>query len=375
MSYRPHPTKGHNWWYIVVSQGTKKKPLYFPYYGDESEVMSEDKRLNALIKGERMTVEATIAETLPSYTTYYKTIATPAVVKDMLSIMKRCILPHFGRLAPRQIVAPLVYRYHSERLESGVTHRTVEKECNFLSAMVKWMKKTGITDKINDIPRPQKAKCKPQKVMMPMTLDELSKFISFLPADHVPLALLMSDAGLRCQESLRIRCEDIDLAGWRIFVRGKGNKKLMYPIITKRLFDALEKAKAGRPSGWLVVNPKTGLEPDTEAEPYKSFKRSFSTAARRAGILKPVTHHVLRHTYSTLLMELEIPAEVRRQLMRHSSLATTEHYTHVSPEWLEKQAGRFADLIDNLQEIVETPSITQQLKTDSKRPSHLRLVK
>lgn len=378
MSYRLHPTKnripradGKLEWIIAVSRGRSQTPLYFPYLGDEAGAMAEDKRLNAIIKGERISVEKSIEEALPEYVIHYKTIATPAIVKDLLSVMKRCILPRFGKFTPRQIAGPLVSRYTLDRIEQGVTHRTVQKELNYLSAMTKWMKKNGLCEAIKEIEKPPQAKCQPQKIMHPLTLNELSSFILQLPPDRQALALLMSDAGLRMSEALNMKCEDIDLAGGRVTVYGKGNKQVLYPILTKRLFDALEREKKGRADGWLVVNQDTG-------QPYQSLKTLFRLAAKRAGILKPVTHHVLRHTYSTLLMELEIPTEVRQRLMRHSTLSATEHYTHASPEWMEKQAGKFSSMIDKLAEVVETvsdTSTTQQLNTSRKRPDYLRLVK
>lgn len=375
MNYRPHPTKaGH--YQIFISQGRKGKKLCFVRECDADEAALIGYQLEAVIKGQQLTIEPTITDTMPQYITYYRTIATPLIVKDMLSCMKRCLLPAFGRLMAKQVGRPMVHQYISDRLETGVTHRTVEKELNYLSAMLKWMHTEGLSTVKMEIPKPPKSKTKPQRKMLPLTLDELSRFLVQLPQDRQALALLMSDAGLRCQEALRIECAAVDLSGRKIVINGKGGKVLVYPILTKRLFDALERQKAGRATGWLVVNPDTGKEPDTEPEPYKSLKTLFRLAAKRAGISKPVTHHVIRHTYSTLLMELGIPAEARQMLLRHSSLATTEHYTHTSPEWLETQANRFSTLIDGLQEVAqEISEKCGKVETAVKRPSYLRLVK
>lgn len=375
MSYRLHPTKnkgvtgsGPKWWIITISQGAKAKQLTFSWFGDEAGVIAEDARLKKMLGNQRAAIEPTIAESLPDYVTHYRTIATPAIVTDMLSCMRRCLLPAFGKLMPKQIVGPLVSSYTLKRLETGVTHRTVQKELNYLSAMVKWMKAQGFASEIREIQRPPQAKCKPKKVIHPLTIEELSNFLDQLPPDRQAMALLMCDAGLRVTEALTMRCEDIDLPGGRVVVRGKGNKQLLYPILTRRLFDALKREKKERYSGWLVVNPET-------TTPYKSLKTLFRLAACRANIQKPVTHHVLRHTYSVLLMQLEIPSEVRQRLMRHSTLAATEHYTHVSPEWLEGQAGRFSELIDRFEAAAEGVSETMKEKNDKKINNYLWLVK
>lgn len=375
MSYRKHPTK-KGWWQIFISQGREGKKLVFTRECDEAEAAIIERQLTAVIKGEQITVEPTIIDTLPQYISYYRTIAQPLIVKDMTSVMHRCILPVFGRLMAKQVGRTLVHQYITTRLDAGVTHRTVEKELNYFSAMLKWMFLNGLSTVRVDIPKPPRAKTRPTKRILPLTLGELSRFIRELPEDRRTLALLMSDAGLRCQEALRITCEQIDLPGKKIIINGKGGKVLVYPVLTKRLFDALEASKAGRPAGWLVVNPATGEAPRSEAEPYKSLKTLFRLAAARAGILKHVTHHVIRHTYSTLLMEIGIPAEARMMLMRHSSLTTTEHYTHTSPEWLEKQADRFSSLIDGHEVVAqEIGEKTGKLETPSKPACHLRLVK
>lgn len=392
MSYRKHPTKGNNWWYIVVSQGSSKRQLNFTYYGTEDEVMIEDKRLNALIKGERLQVEPTIADALISYTTYYKTRATPEVVKDMLSVMKRCLLPHFGKLTPRQIVSPLVYRYISERLETKVkntertlTHRSVERELNYLSAMVKWMKKEGLADKIHDIPRPSKDKCAPKKETIPVTIEEFAKICSYIDSDKIVIFMLMGYLGLRITEAATIRIENIDLQRLRVHVLCKGGKFKIKPISHKaiHLITALKEAIGERTSGHLVVNKDT-------QQPYKSFKRTINTAAKMFGIGQRVTHHNFRHALAVSLEEEDTPDSVHMAIMGHSTVMANKHYRHATStralEYADKVAAKMdaafdkvfkkaEKMIEDLEGATETASVTLELKTDLKRPSYLRLVK
>lgn len=234
--------------------------------------MIYDQQINSQLKGERLTTWPTILQVLPAYTIYYKTIAEPKVVTDMLSAMRRCLLPHFGRLQAHQVINSLVHGYISDRLSDHVTvpvrkkegteintlkrtvsHRTIQKELNYLSAMLKWMKKNGHTNVDVAIEKPPKSKTRPKTIMHPLTLDELNKLVDQIPADKKSAVLLMSDAGLRKEEALSIKKSNVDLAGWRIIVSGKGGKVLVCPILTKRLHTALTNACKSK-SEYITAN-------------------------------------------------------------------------------------------------------------------------
>lgn len=345
MSIRKHPSQP-GVWQIIVSQGKKGKQLVFPITCSEAEALVYDKKINAQIKGERNTTYPTITAALPDYLEYYSTIAEQSIQDDMISVMRRCLLPHFGNLQAHQITSVYVYNYTAKRLkdkvrktERTVSHRTIEKELNYLSAMCRWMHVNGMAEKMPIIPKPPKAKTQPRNVQQPLTLDELAQLVDKTPKDKQVLILLMSDAGLRMTEALQLKTSEIDETGGRLTVRGKGGKVVVYPILTNRLREALSTAKATSKSDYLIINPKTN-------KPLGSIKTLLRLASNRAGITKHVTHHTLRHTYSTLLMESGITTEVRRLLMRHSTLQATEKYTHVSPGYMQKQAEGFSTLIN-----------------------------
>ena len=362
MAIRKHPTQP-GVWQIIVSQGAKGKQLVFPYECSEAEALELDKQINAQIKGQRSGTWSTIRDILPEYARYYATIATPDVTTDMLSIFKRCLLPHFGKLTPAQIAPLLVHQYTAKRLldpvmkpikskigttmratGKTVSHRTIQKELNHLSAICRWMHGCGLAEKMPAIPKPPKNKTQPRQVQQPLTIEEINRLLDQTPADKKLLLLLMTDAGLRCQEVLQLKTSDVDAEGGRLTVYGKGGKVVVYPVLTKRLLDeicAAKKTATGNNCEYLTINAKTG-------KPYGSIKTLLRLAAKRAGICKNVTHHTLRHSYSTILLECGISPEARQKLMRHSTLTATQIYTHVSPAYLQQQAGEFSRLVDGL---------------------------
>jgi integrase/recombinase XerD len=66
----------------------------------------------------------------------------------------------------------------------------------------------------------------------------------------------------------------------------------------------------------------------------QSIRTKLRRAAAEAGLARRVTPHMLRHTAATLLIETGVDIRIVQRLLGHSSIATTEIYTHVSDEAL-----------------------------------------
>jgi integrase/recombinase XerD len=86
------------------------------------------------------------------------------------------------------------------------------------------------------------------------------------------------------------------------------------------------------------------FEGQTPGEPYspRSLQLVIKQAAARAGILRPITLHMLRHSYATHLLEAGTDIRIIQDLLGHSSIKTTEIYTHVA------QRSRPASPLDSL---------------------------
>ncbi len=176
---------------------------------------------------------------------------------------------------------------------------------------------------------------------------EVEKLIE-APAGEGPLALrdraiveLLYAAGLRVGELVALDWPDVDLAARVLRVVGKGGKERMVPFGNPAA-DALR--------AWLAVwdevrdsEPRT--ETPGEGEPVflnrsgaRLGDRSVRTLVDRwtatAGIPAGVHPHTLRHTFATHLLEAGADLRAIQELLGHSSLSTTQKYTHLEVERL-----------------------------------------
>lgn len=144
-------------------------------------------------------------------------------------------------------------------------------------------------------------------------------------------------SGLRLAELRHLRLEQLHLAAGFITVIGKGNKERVVPV-GRPAVAALERyLAAGRPQ---LVTPRTPANvfltrrgtPFAHVTLWLRIKRR----ARRAGIARNVTPHMLRHSFATHLLDHGADLRVIQELLGHASISTTEVYTHVAPTRLRE---------------------------------------
>lgn len=135
--------------------------------------------------------------------------------------------------------------------------------------------------------------------------------------------------GLRISELASVRIADIVAAEALIQVRGKGNRerRVYFPGKDgKAVLNAYLQArkKQGIGSDFLLVDA------DGKALSAQTIRRRLAALARRAGITRRVTPHMLRHTAATQLIEAGVDIRFVQKLLGHASIATTQIYTQVS---------------------------------------------
>lgn len=140
------------------------------------------------------------------------------------------------------------------------------------------------------------------------------------------LTMMLYSTGARVSEISGLRWEDVELEEGTAMIRaGKGGKDRIV------LFNS--EAAAGLKRYGESRNPE-GRIFDLST---RSIQRIIKEMARGAGIRKPVTPHLLRHSVATHLLESGADLRAIQELLGHASLSTTQIYTHISREHLKKE--------------------------------------
>lgn len=154
---------------------------------------------------------------------------------------------------------------------------------------------------------------------------------------HKTMLSLIYSCGLRCGELLALRFEHVDTRrGLLIIKQAKGRKDRIVPLSLKTTKMLQEYVQQYKPKKYL-------FEGQYEAAPYdaRSLQKVLKHSVEKAGITKPVTLHWLRHSYATHLLENGTDLRYIQEILGHSSSRTTEIYTHVSTQCIQKITSPF----------------------------------
>ena len=154
---------------------------------------------------------------------------------------------------------------------------------------------------------------------------------------HKTLLSLQYGLGLRVSELINLRLSDIDFNRGTVIIFGKGRKGRRVFLGTGLCTVLDTYLEAYKPSDRL-------FEGQNGEYSRTSVNNVLKRAARRAGIMRNVNSHMLRHSYATHLLEGGVDLRYIQELLGHRSSKTTEIYTYVSTKSLGKIESPFDGL-------------------------------
>lgn len=171
-----------------------------------------------------------------------------------------------------------------------------------------------------------------------VSLEDISDY-----RDRAIIAVLFS-TGLRISELLALKRNQINLATGEFSVRGKGGK--VRPVfLSEEALDALGEYIDQRAdtNPFVFVRHHKNSQLDSTNAPLsgRTVQRSIRDTAKRAGITKPISPHKIRHSFATDLLRNGADLRSVQALLGHSSITTTQIYTHVTDKSLKDIHQRF----------------------------------
>ena len=233
----------------------------------------------------------------------------------------------------------IIKNYLANLYANSLSKRTIARKISSLKSYYKFLsRKYGIKSNfINEIKAPKKDKLLPEMIYK----DEIKKILEYTPSgafsyrNKAILSLLYS-SGIRVSELCNITISSLNLEDRYLIVTGKGNKTRICPFseYCKKAIENyihFERNKLAVPdNNYLLIN-KYGNSISTRAIENIINKISFELFGN-----KKLHPHIFRHTYATQLLNNGADLRVVQELLGHSSLMTTQVYTHLAKEEINK---------------------------------------
>jgi integrase/recombinase XerD len=228
-------------------------------------------------------------------------------------------------------------------VERSLSPSSARRRCVAVAAFLNWLNDAGFAV-VTVIPEPPVKRGGSRDLPKTVNRRDLAALLTLAesgqPSHSVGLALrLMAATGMRVSEACSVKIRDLDLATGALRVRGKGARDRTVYIVNPGLFADLagyasqREARSGL-DGWLFLNQQgRQLQPQT-------IRSQLSRLVRTLGADRNITPHMLRHTCATIHLERGVDIRFVQRMLGHSSIATTEIYTHVTDLALQQAMGR-----------------------------------
>lgn len=226
-------------------------------------------------------------------------------------------------------------------IEIGFKASSVNRKLSSLKSFYKYLTKSGIIEKspVKSVSGPKLKSKIPSFVsekQMDEILDNETNFSDdFIGTRDQLLIEFLYLTGMRRAELLSLKDSDIDFTNCTIRVTGKGNKQRLIPFsdLTK---EKLQKYIRARNKEIENKSPFLFVKEDGNAMYPKLVYKIINNHLKSISTLSKKSPHVLRHSFATAMLNNGAEINSIKELMGHSSLSSTEIYTHVTFEEMKK---------------------------------------
>ena len=237
----------------------------------------------------------------------------------------------------RDVDRTVLRRYLATLSNQGYARGSIARRVSQLRAFGTWLARENVTP--TNVFGALQAPKLPVRLPRVLTEDEVVRLVE-APADHGPaprrdraIMEVLYAAGVRVSELVALDLRHYSRGDRSLRVTGKGDKERM-ALVGRHAAEALEDYVAHERPRLVRGEPKPALFVNVEGERLnvRTIQRLVSWCGRAVGISRPVTPHMLRHSFATHLMDNGADLRVVQELLGHESVNTTQVYTHVSAE-------------------------------------------
>lgn len=258
---------------------------------------------------------------------------------DDLSQFEKFVAQNFQEQPLEKVQYSIIRQWIIKMMNEKKTFKTINRKISSLNAFYLFLLKAEIIE-INPLSKHQSLKNK-NKIQIPYAESEIQNVINFEFSDDFDglrdriMIELFYGTGIRKSELINLTMQNVDLENRTIKVLGKRNKERVIPILieTCTIIEnyIIERSRLVQDTNadfFMVSNKGVKLNGNFV---YKKINYYLSAVSKKS----KNSPHMLRHTYATHLLNQGADLNAIKELLGHSSLASTQIYTNSSLEALQ----------------------------------------
>ena len=225
--------------------------------------------------------------------------------------------------------------------KKNLNTKSVVRDLSAIRSFFRFLIQEGIleTNPVEDLESPKVAKTLPEI----LSLKEIEQILE-QPNLQTPLGMrdramleILYATGMRVSELTHLPTHQVNLEGGYVLLYGKGSKERIVPLgseamkwVALYLKGARGALAKGKESAFLFIN-RSGKEMSRQR-----FWKNLKDYAKKAGLHKRISPHLLRHSFASHLLERGADLRSVQMMLGHVDISTTQIYTHVTGEKLKK---------------------------------------
>lgn len=277
-----------------------------------------------------------------SYIRYEKNLSSHTVLsyKNDLFQFKAYMVRETGTFSPESVDLDMVRNWVVSLVEGNISPRTISRKVSALRSFFKFLVKRKVISStpIRGIQLPKIRKQLPaflRQEEMDLLLDETDFGDGFRAVRDRLIINLFYSTGIRSAELIGLKDIDVDVSISVLKVTGKRNKQRIIPFgeelrtWIEEYREIRDREISSNSEFFFIKEDGESLYPGLVYRVVTRYLKTVSTLTKKSP-------HVLRHTFASAMLNNEAGLNSVKELLGHSSLASTEVYTHISIEELKQ---------------------------------------